>query len=101
MNLKTSCPIILVYCKSKPYEIKNKLPYINRKRTIGFLFLSPQVFAITGNLKRPLMFRTEKATYSVQNHAVLMSEGSFGGFIVGFLTQELPWPLWQSGGINR
>lgn len=44
MNLKTSCPIILVYCKSKPYEIKNKLPYINRKRTIGFLFLSRQAF---------------------------------------------------------
>ena len=68
---------------------------------LGSFFSLARLFAITGNLKRPLMFRTEKATYSVQNHAVLMSEGSFGGFIAGFLTQELPWPLLQSGGINR
>jgi len=69
-------------------------------QTFRFVLSLVMLFAITDVLKWLSMIWMKKTTYPGQNHASLMNERFFGGFIIGFLMQELPCPLLRSGGIN-
>ena len=55
-----------------------------------FFFPLALLFAGIGVFKWPLMFWLENASYPGQNHAFLMTEGFFGGFIIGFALTAIP-----------
>jgi uncharacterized protein involved in response to NO len=55
-----------------------------------FFFPLALIFAGIGVLKWPLLFWSENASYPGQNHAFLMTEGFFGGFIIGFSLTAIP-----------
>ncbi|MBT5926375.1 MAG: hypothetical protein HOH33_07125 [Verrucomicrobia bacterium] len=69
--------------KPKPLDLLASEPF-------RFFFPFAFIFAAVGVLKWPLMFWRENASYPGQNHAFLMTEGFFGGFIIGFALTALP-----------
>jgi uncharacterized protein involved in response to NO len=61
-----------------------------RNEPFRFFFPLALLFAVAGVLKWPVMFWAENATYPGQSHAFLMTEGFFGGFIIGFAMTAIP-----------